>query len=90
MCAPMANGGLGVRKLNTSNKALLGKWQWRFGVEETQLWRQVVALKFGEEWGDGPPSWVRVYMGVVYGEVSGWVRRLLAVILSLRQGWRIE
>ena len=23
-------------------------WLWRFGVEETQLWRRVVALKFGE------------------------------------------
>ena len=51
MCAPTANGGLGIRKLTIFNKALLGKWLWRFGVEETRLWRRVVALKFGEEWG---------------------------------------
>ena len=51
VCAPKANGGLGVRKIITFNKALLGKWLWRFGVEETRLWRRVVALKFGEEWG---------------------------------------
>ena len=52
----MENGGLGVRKLTIFNKALLGKWLWRFGVEETRLWRRVVALKFGEEWGDGLPT----------------------------------
>ena len=51
VCAPLKNGGLGVRKLTTFNKALLGKWLWRFGIEETRLWRRVVALKFGEEWG---------------------------------------
>ena len=44
----MANG-LGVWKLTTFNIALLGKWLWRFGVEETRLWRRVVALKIGEE-----------------------------------------
>ena len=49
VCAPMANGGLGIRKLTTFNTALLGKWLWCFGVEETRLWRRVVALKFGEE-----------------------------------------
>ena len=49
VCAPLENGGLGVRKLITFNKALLGKWLWRFGIEETRLWRRVVALKFGEE-----------------------------------------
>ena len=51
MCAPKANGGLGIRKLTTSNKALLGKWLWQFGIKETRFWRRVVALKFGEEWG---------------------------------------
>ena len=51
VCAPLQNGGLGVRKLTTFNKALLGKWLWRFGIEETRLWRRVIALKFGEEWG---------------------------------------
>ena len=53
VCAPLENGGLGVRKLTTFNRALLGKWLWRFGIEETRLWRRVIALKFGEELGGG-------------------------------------
>ena len=51
VCAPLKNGGLGVRKLTTFSEALLGKWLWQYGIEETRLWRRVVALKFGEEWG---------------------------------------
>ena len=51
VCAPIANGGLSIRKLTTFNMALLGKWLWRFGKEENQLWRRLVASKFGEEWG---------------------------------------
>ena len=47
---PIAKGGLGIRKLTTFNKALLGKWLWRFAIEENRLWRRVVALKFGEKW----------------------------------------
>ena len=53
MCAPLEYGGLGVRKLTTFNKALLEKWLWQFGIKDTRLWRRVVALKFGEEWGGG-------------------------------------
>ena len=49
VCAPLKNGGLGVRKLTTFNKALLGKWLWRFGIEGTRLWRRVVTLKFRKE-----------------------------------------
>ncbi|KAK9988965.1 hypothetical protein SO802_029204 [Lithocarpus litseifolius] len=51
VCTPIANGGLGIRKLTTFNKALLGKWLWRFGMEEDRLWRRVVVSKYGEDWG---------------------------------------
>ena len=51
MCMPIANDGLGIRKLTTFNKALLRKWLWHFGIEENRLWSRVVTLKFGEEWG---------------------------------------
>ena len=87
---PMANGGLGIRKLTTFNKALLGKWLWRFGTEESRLWRRVVASKFGEEWGDGSLGWEEVLMGVVCGEVFGRVGKCFAKMSTLRLGWGIE
>uniref|UniRef100_A0A2N9HB87 Reverse transcriptase domain-containing protein n=1 Tax=Fagus sylvatica TaxID=28930 RepID=A0A2N9HB87_FAGSY len=44
-------GGLGIRKLIPFNLALLGKWLWRFGSEESHLWRHVVAAKYGVDRG---------------------------------------
>ena len=47
VCRPIANGGLGIRRVAVTNRVLLGKWMWRFGREENHLWRQVIAAKYG-------------------------------------------
>nr|CAN73960.1 hypothetical protein VITISV_023007 [Vitis vinifera] len=41
-------GGLGIRKIDLLNKALLGKWIWRFAFEEDFFWRRVVGVKYGQ------------------------------------------
>lgn len=40
-------GGLGIRNLKLFNRALLGKWLWRFGNEREALWRRVISSKYG-------------------------------------------
>ena len=47
VCQPINLGGLGIRNLRVFNKALLGKWLWRFGTEREALWRQVIVAKYG-------------------------------------------
>ena len=47
ICALIQQGGLGVRQIIPFNLALLGKWLWRFGLEESHLWRRVMAAKYG-------------------------------------------
>ena len=39
---------MGVRGLYKLNKALLGKWNWRFANERNSLWRETIRRKFGE------------------------------------------
>lgn len=50
VCAPISSGGLGIRKISLFNIALLGKWLWRFGIENDALWRQVIERKYGRVW----------------------------------------
>lgn len=50
MISLFCNGGLGVCELGTVNQTLLGKWLWQIGVEDTHLWRQVISMKYVEEW----------------------------------------
>ncbi|RVX07383.1 putative ribonuclease H protein [Vitis vinifera] len=38
--------GLGIRSLATFNKALLGKWLWRFANENEPLWKQIILSKY--------------------------------------------
>jgi hypothetical protein len=51
VCSPISEGGLGIRKLVDFNRALLGKWLWRYGHEREAWWRVVVEAKYGSMWG---------------------------------------
>ena len=44
-------GGLGIRKLSNLIKAILGKWNWRFSMEEKAVWRSIISLRYGMEEG---------------------------------------
>lgn len=44
---PKEAGGLGIGNLVIRNKALLGKWWWRFAKERTTLWARVIESKYG-------------------------------------------
>ena len=49
MCAYKENGRLDIRNLTLLNKALLGKWIWRFACEKKNLWKKVISVKHGQE-----------------------------------------
>ncbi|RVW35151.1 BTB/POZ and MATH domain-containing protein 4 [Vitis vinifera] len=49
VCTQREKGGLGIRKIDSLNKALLGKWVWRFAVENDNLWRLMIGVKYGQE-----------------------------------------
>ncbi|RVX14114.1 hypothetical protein CK203_011334 [Vitis vinifera] len=49
VCVDKNKGGLGLRKLALLNKALLGKWIWRFASDKDNLWKQVIMAKYGQE-----------------------------------------
>ncbi|RVW95640.1 LINE-1 reverse transcriptase-like [Vitis vinifera] len=49
ICEDKSKGGLGLRKLVLLNKALLGKWIWRFAYDKDNLWKQVITTKYGQE-----------------------------------------
>ena len=53
ICKDKKKGGLDIKDLSTINKALLGKWCWRFTFERDMLWKKLIDGKFEEE----PREW---------------------------------
>ena len=47
MCTQKKKGGLGIWKIDLLNKALLGKWIWRFAFEKDILWKKMIEVKYG-------------------------------------------
>lgn len=74
VCCPIVDGGLGIHSLCSFNKALLGKWLWRYHGEEEALWRGVIDRKYGSDWG----GWCSKECRGSYG-VSLWK--------FIRKGW---
>ena len=64
VCDDKGKGGLRVKSLGLFNKALLGKWAWRFANEKTALWNQVIRRKYGEEKGGWRSCEIREAYGV--------------------------
>ena len=45
ICLSKDKGGLRIRGLLNLNRALLGKWNWRFAIEDNTLWKDIIRLK---------------------------------------------
>uniref|UniRef100_A0A2N9GXU6 Reverse transcriptase domain-containing protein n=1 Tax=Fagus sylvatica TaxID=28930 RepID=A0A2N9GXU6_FAGSY len=92
VCTPKEVGGLGVRSLILTNKALLGKWLWRFGMEGDQLWRRVLMAKFGSDLGGWRTKPIRGPhgCGLWKGIMSGWEDYFQHVKFVVGQGTRVS
>jgi hypothetical protein len=60
VCSLIFEGGLGIQNLKIFNRALLGKWLWRYVHEREAWWKLIVDAKYGCGW-DGwcslDPPW---------------------------------
>ena len=74
ICAAKKDGGLGIRSLATFNKALHGKWLWRFANENDPLWNQIISSKYDLQEGEWCSKGVRDSY-----EVGVWK--------TIRNGW---
>ena len=92
VCSPISSGGLGIRNIRLFNEALLGKWLWRFGIEEDALWRQVIEMKYGCVWGGWYTRAVIGPYGVgLWKNISqGWPSFSRHILYGIGDGSRVK
>ena len=73
VCSSKVKGGLGIHSLLNFNEALLGKWNWRFAMEENSVRRM----------GDGSLKLLKVVMG------SGLWKDIDKEVIQIRQNCSI-
>ncbi|MCI08605.1 RNA-directed DNA polymerase (Reverse transcriptase), partial [Trifolium medium] len=47
ICKSKQEGGLGIRDLRLVNISLLTKWRWKLLSQDNEVWKEVVAAKYG-------------------------------------------
>ena len=70
------------------NKALLGKWLWRFPLERRSFWRKVIVGKFGEKEGGWTTREVRESYGMgLWKDIrKGWEEFSLRTRIHIGNG----
>ena len=67
VCGSQESGGLEIRDLTLMNKALLGKWTWKFAMKGDTIWLKLISLKYGREEGTGFRELLEEIMKQGYG-----------------------
>lgn len=68
------------------NKALLGKWFWRFLNEKGSLWVRILESRYGDVWDRGS---VGVPRGL-NGKISSWWKDVITISVGEQGGWMHE
>jgi hypothetical protein len=76
VCSPISKGGLGIQNFRMFNRALLGKWLWRYVHEREVWWIIVVYAKFGS----GRGGWCSVDPPGPHG---------VGLLNNIRRGWSL-
>ncbi|KAJ9673050.1 hypothetical protein PVL29_026361 [Vitis rotundifolia] len=86
VCEDKSKGGLGIKSLGVLNKALLGKWAWRFANEKKAFWNQVIRRKYGEEIGGWRSCEIREAYGVGLWKAINKVGQLATTFFGFEVG----
>ncbi|KAK3220389.1 hypothetical protein Dsin_014359 [Dipteronia sinensis] len=57
VCKRKNHGGLGIGRVLEKGLSLLAKWIWRFGREDSSLWKNVICAKYGPSLSDLRWDW---------------------------------